>query len=229
MKKFYGYYDNGNFRVGCSGASVYVYDQNDTELARFKDIKYAYTGAFQPNTNIFVAKSTEGSLAIYDLDKLELKKKIIITRIGAQDEGFAFTPDGQFFYNIEKTVTSTRTSLAIYRTSDFELEQRCYTNHETMFLEYLEFDGCENNCYAFGYMRGDDGVFAYGFIGILSTTEVSEIKALPKDFANFVSWYKNWEISGYSEKSYNEHYLTKNGVKSTPGMLTLKDIYTKLP
>ena len=49
MKKFYGYYDNGNFRVGCSGASVYVYDQNDTELARFKDIKYAYTGAFQVN------------------------------------------------------------------------------------------------------------------------------------------------------------------------------------
>ena len=43
MKKFGGFYENEKFKVGCNGASIYVYDTNDIELARFKDIQYAYT------------------------------------------------------------------------------------------------------------------------------------------------------------------------------------------
>ena len=101
MKKFWGYYDNGEYRIGCNGSAIYVYDRNNNELIRYKDIPYVYVGAFKPGTNIFIAKSTEGYLAVYDLDQDELKKKIAITRIGAQDEGFAFSPDGVFFYNIE--------------------------------------------------------------------------------------------------------------------------------
>lgn len=38
--------------------------------------KYAYEGAFRTGTNIFFAKSTDGSLAVYDLEKMELVKKI---------------------------------------------------------------------------------------------------------------------------------------------------------
>lgn len=119
MRKFWGFYDNGRYRVACSGTNIYVYDHNGKELGKFRDISYAYTGAFKPGTNIFVAKSTEGALAVYDLDVMKLVKKILITRVGAQDEGFAFSPDGTLFYNIEKTVDSTRTQLTIYRTSDF--------------------------------------------------------------------------------------------------------------
>lgn len=53
MRKFVGYYDNGTYRVGCNGAAIYVYNQNNQELARFKDIKYAYRGKFLPDSNIF--------------------------------------------------------------------------------------------------------------------------------------------------------------------------------
>ena len=125
LRNFWGLFDNGLYRVGCNGTTIYVFDQENRELAKFKDITYAYHGAFQPNTNIFVAKSIAGKLAVYDLDRLTLKKKISITRIGAQDEGFAFSPDGMYFYNIEKPVTSIRTQLAIYDTSDFQKKKFC--------------------------------------------------------------------------------------------------------
>ncbi|MCI9446129.1 MAG: hypothetical protein HFH36_01805 [Lachnospiraceae bacterium] len=48
MRNFWGFYDNGIYRVGCNGATIYVYGQDRKELGRFKDIPYAYCGAFQP-------------------------------------------------------------------------------------------------------------------------------------------------------------------------------------
>lgn len=41
-------------------------------------------------------------------------KKILVTRIGAQDEGFAFSPDGKYLYNVEKPKNSTETRLTEY-------------------------------------------------------------------------------------------------------------------
>jgi hypothetical protein len=41
MKRFWSYIENEQFAVGCTGQTVYVYDKSGTELARFKDLKYA--------------------------------------------------------------------------------------------------------------------------------------------------------------------------------------------
>ena len=57
MPKFYAFFDNGTYKVGCTGGSIYVFDQNNTELARFKGLSCIYQGAFRPGTNVFVAKS----------------------------------------------------------------------------------------------------------------------------------------------------------------------------
>ena len=91
MPKFYAFFDNGTYKVGCTGGSIYVFDQNDQELARFKGLSCIYQGAFRPGTNVFVAKSNVGYLLVYDLDTLSLLRKVSITRIGAQDSGFAFS------------------------------------------------------------------------------------------------------------------------------------------
>ena len=83
MRKFWGFYKNRSYSVGCNGGSIYIYGQNGKELAKFKDFPYAYTAAFKPNSNIVAVKSTEGYLGFYDLDSLSLIKKIIVTRLGA--------------------------------------------------------------------------------------------------------------------------------------------------
>ncbi|MBQ9413894.1 MAG: hypothetical protein IJU16_02065, partial [Clostridia bacterium] len=138
MRQFWGFYDNGTYRVGCNGRTVYVYDQHDRELAQFRDFPYVYAGAFQPHTNRFVAKSKAGLLGVYDLDRLTLIKKIVITHIGTQDGGFAFTPDGAYFYNIEMPKDTWETQLTIYRTSDFEIEKILFQD-DTLALNTIEF------------------------------------------------------------------------------------------
>ena len=44
MRKFWGLYKNDKYIVGCNGATVYVYDTDWKELAKFNDFPYAYNG-----------------------------------------------------------------------------------------------------------------------------------------------------------------------------------------
>ncbi|MBS3948504.1 MAG: hypothetical protein KGZ57_09470 [Dethiobacter sp.] len=64
MRKFVGYINNDRFAIGCTGQSVYVYDDMGNELKKFNDITYAYTPLFCPEKNIFIVKSTAGKLAL---------------------------------------------------------------------------------------------------------------------------------------------------------------------
>lgn len=223
MRKFWSFLDNGTYRVGCNGATLYVYDQDNRELAKFKDIRYAYTGAFHPSKNIFALKSTEGGLAFYDLDRMCLLKKIVYTRLGAQDEGFAFTPDGRYFLNIEKPVLSYRTELTIYDTETFDVVKRMFQGEDIMVLECLEFSKTTPDCFVLGFLRGEDGVFAQGFIGKLREASVSDLRKLPEDRYDYLQWYKHWEHSGYAEKELEwshpilkdaaeRHHMTLEGV-----------------
>ena len=201
MKKFWGFYDNGIYRVGCNGATIYIYDQTDKELYKFKDIKDAYEGTFHPSRNMFVAKSTEGSLAVYDLDRKELVRKIVITRIGGQDDGYAFSPDGTLFYNIERPVRTIRTQLTVYRTSDFEVVSTYFSEDEISVLKHIEFDANTGECYLSGFMRSAKGIFDYGFIGKLSNGSLSDIKKLTRPEHDYVNNYKKWGLSGYTENA----------------------------
>ncbi|MBQ3545543.1 MAG: hypothetical protein IJA34_11255 [Lachnospiraceae bacterium] len=200
MRKFWGFYDNGTYRVGCNGSSIYVYDQNNKEINRFKDIKSAYVGVFQPGTNIFVAKSIEGLLAVYDFDRSLLLKKIVITKSIAQDQGITFSPDGKKLYNIEKPLRSTRTQLTVYNTFDYTVLNTLFADEEQMHLECLEFSKDDEKAYILGFMRDESGIYEYGFIGRFSEEHIFEIKSLNKEQYTYIRSYKSWEQSGYTEK-----------------------------
>lgn len=225
MRKFWGFYDNGTYRVGCNGSSIYVYDQNNRELNRFKDIKYAYVGVFQPGTNIFVAKSTEGSLAIYDLEKSMLLKKIVITQHGAQDEGIVFSPDGKKLYNIEKPFRSTRTQLTVYQTSDYTVLNTLFADETQMHLECLEFNKDDEKGYMLGFMRDESGFFEYGFIGRYSGECISEIKRINRNEYIYIQAYKSWEQSGYTEKKLEWSSIKRYSEKPH---VSLEQVYRQL-
>ena len=116
------------------------------------------------------------------MNSLSLLKKITVTRIGAQDEGFSFSPDGRFFYNIEKPITSIRTQLGIYETESFERIKTLFADDIRMVLESLEFDVETNRCYVLGFMRDDENVFDYGFVAIFDSEEhiIHNIHAIDK-------------------------------------------------
>lgn len=225
MRKFWGFYDNGTYRVGCNGSSIYVYDQNNKELGRFKDIKYAYVGVFQPGTNIFVAKSTEGSLAIYDLEKSVLLKKIVFTQNGAQDEGIVFSPDGNKLYNIEKPFSSTKTQLTVYQTFDYTISNTLFANETQLHLDCLEFSTDDEKGYILGFVRDESGIFEYGFIGRFYGESISEIKRLNHEEYDYIQAYKSWDRSGYTDKKLEWSRLKKYSEKPH---VTLGQVYKQL-
>ncbi len=201
MRNFWGYYENGKYRVGCTGGTVYIYDSENNELAKFRDVKNAYTAKFLPNTNTVVVKTTGGSLAVYSLDKLELVKKIVITRIGAQDEGFSFSPDGKYLYNIEKPYFSTQTRLTKYFTSDFKVAEILFESDKNIYLQDIEFDRNTGKRFILGFMRDFIGIYDYGFIGELINNRIENIKRLNRDTYDYIRAYKSWEMYGFTKKS----------------------------
>ena len=153
MRKFWGYTENENFRVGCTGQTTYVYDKNNNELARFKkDILYGYLPMFKPNSNILVVKSNEGRLAIYNLDTLSLVKKFRYTSVvGGCDNSMCFSKDGKLFYNIESHI-ECYTRLTVYDAETFEPIKRLFEGTEDeQILDHVECDKENGNIYTWLY------------------------------------------------------------------------------
>lgn len=234
MKKFYGFFDNGKYKVGCNGGTIYVYDQNDVELIRFKGLSCTYKGAFRPETNLFVAKSIDGVLTVCDLDALSIIKKINI-HASAQDEGFAFSASGDLFYNIEKPVTSTRTQLTVYDGITFDKKAVYFENDESMFIQHIE--TYPNEIYLFGYIRGDSSVAKYPFAAKFADGKVVDIREIKSKLYEtpgrmmiwfdtdyeYVKIYKDWELHGFSEKEAQSHECLMQ--KSQPPKVSIKRIW----
>lgn len=227
MRKFWGFYQNDSYSVGCNGGTVYIYDVNGKELAKFKDFSYAYKAVFMPNTNIIAVKSTIGYLGFYDLEKLLLVKKITVTTIGAQDEGFAFSIDGKYFYNIEKPNESIHTQLGIYETTSFTKVSTLFEDNKKMVLEHLECDDETGDVYVLGFMRDERGVFDYGFVAKYNQEKqvIDNICTIDKDY-EYLKAYKKWEMMGFTDKSleWNSTLNKLEKIKKT----SIKEMYNKL-
>lgn len=227
MRKFSGYYKNEHYSVGCNGKTVYIYDSKNKEIAKFSDFPYAYNAAFMPNKNIIAVKSTEGSLGFYDLEKLSLIKLYTITKSGAQDEGFAFSPDGKFFYNIEKPKSSTQTELAIYETESFTKVDTLFADNEKMVLDCLEFDPETGVCYVLGFMRNEEGIIDYGFAAIFDRENktVTDIRRLDHKTYEYFEAYKSWELDGFTEKGLESNFILSelSKIKKT----SIKEVFDK--
>lgn len=231
MRKFWGYYSNGKYSVGCSGGSVYVFDSNGNEIKRFKDFPYAYYAAFMPGRNIIAVKTTGGHLGFYDLDTLSLIKKHTITTIGSQDDGFVFSPDGRYFYNIERPVYSTETQLGIYETGSFSKIHSLFSDNKIMELCYIETDAETGRYYVLGFMRDENkGWSDYDYVGIFDPDklEIISIIRIDEDEYWYLEGYKSWEKSGFTEKAFEYSWaLNKPASISDVRKTSIKEVFEK--
>lgn len=211
MKKYQGYAQNEKFKVGLNGKTVYIFDNDENELARFQDAPYMYRGKFIPNTNTLVVKSTAGWLLFYDLDNLALIKKIRFSNIGSQTKNFAITQDGKYLYNIESPNYSTRTQLTKYDLGTLKPVITSFHNSETIFLEYVEISN--EIIFLFGFMRNDKGIKDYGFIGqykeIGEKCVLRDGKRIADAVYEKISQYKGCEDFGFTQKSLGYNDLEK--------------------
>lgn len=197
MKNFWTYIKNEKFAIGCTGQTVYVYDKNENELAKFKDLKYAYRAMFCPNKNIFAVKSTEPYIAFYSLDKMQLLKKIKLKNTHSpQDDGFCFSPDGKQFLNLE-FLDDLTSNLVIYDTEKFEEIARIFIG-ENAVLNHIEYDEKNRAYYVLGYLRSKQDN-EYCIFEIKNNKVIGKKRILEEQAQNLQN-SKQYQLSGYTEK-----------------------------
>lgn len=198
MKNFVGFASNDNYSVGCTGRTVYLLDKDGRELAKFKDLAYAYAPMISPDGKIFVVKSTDGRLAVYSLETRSLLKKFRFSkRNAAQDQNFCFSPDSREFYNIECHADSLKTALSIYDTSDFSLKKRILHDDYNTVLSAVEYSAEENRILLLGYMREkESGVACRFFVGELLDDKLQNIVYISSKEFSFYRYCKDCEKYG---------------------------------
>ena len=201
MRKFWGYTFKGNYAAGCTGGTVYIYDFSGTELAKFKDIPSVYSSVFSPDGNLLVTRSTRAYFGVYSLNPLELKYKIRFSNVnGGQDDGYAFSKDSAYFYNIERQKSSTNHAISIYDTSTFERIAMFLENDNQIEPCYIEPD--ENGqLFVLGFLRGENGVINKGFVSKFDHSGLKELRELPEETFDFYSTFKHLELHGFTDKA----------------------------
>ena len=214
---FWSLISNGEYIVGTTGQTVYVYDSNNTELAKFKDLKYAYTPVLSPKGDIFVVKSTDGRMAVYSLNDLTLIKKFRYSKVtSSQDDGLCFNADGNELYNIERHTYSYSSALSIYDTKDFSLKKRLF--YEDRFTELcdIEYDTTSDTFYIIGFFRDkNSGVANERYIAKLVNDNLTDIIVISnKEFVNCTE-YKNLLRFGESDFA-KEFFITNPDIILSP-------------
>ena len=198
VKKFWGFYSNGTYQVGCQEHTMYLYDAAGRELARFKDLRYAPLGAFQPGTNRFLLRSTAGRIAVYDCDERKLLKKFDFSTVHfAQDDGFCFAPDGKYFYNIERFPVDIKTRLRVYETESFTPVRELGEKN----LSEILYDESRDRVQLLYFTRSADGCFDQGYVGTLEGETIAMLRRLSEEEYEFLRGWLSLRNSGFTEKA----------------------------
>ena len=203
MRRYWSLIGNDKYNIGCTGQTVYLLDKQDREIAKFKDLPYAYTPGISPKGDIFVVKTGEGRLAVYSFSPPALIRKFRYSKVdGSQDDNFCFSSDGKEFYNIERHIDSTKTALSIYDTSDFSLKRRILDKDFSRVLSGIEYDDKTKSFFLIGYLRNKDGIASKFYVGKLNGNELDDVVSISQNEHDFYLSYIRLKMSGFSEKAY---------------------------
>ena len=228
MPSFWSYIGNGQHSVGCTGQSVYLYDKNGTELARFNGLRYVYQAAISPGGDHFVTVSVEGILSVYSINPPALIKKFRCSKTGCTgDEGFCFSSDGSVLYNIEHHVDEFRTELSVYNTADYSLKRRMLDSDGALMLTGIENGKDGDEIFLLGYFRNDEGIAARFFVGKLIGDELRETVFVPEKDYDFFSGYLELRRFGFTKKKYDWSYIDADLDSLKAADLRLSDLWEK--
>ena len=172
MPRFVNYISGVCYDIGCTGQTVYVYDKNGTELAKFRDLKYAYYAAISPLGDIFAVKSADGRLAVYSFETLALVKKFRFSGVKcAQDDGFCFMGDGKYFINVERQGDDLHSAISVYDVADFSVVSQFLFGDGMMAEDIGEIDG---ELCVLGFYRDADMTLTGRFVAKYKDGVISE-------------------------------------------------------
>ena len=227
MRNFGGYVSNGEFSVGCTGRTVYIYDKDNNELGQFKDITYGYKPLISPDGKMVAVKSTEGRFAVYSLETVSLIKKFRFSKVdGAQDDNFCFSPDSKFLINLERQIDSLHSAISVYDTIDFSLVNQIILSRDMM-LSNIEYDEESASYYVLGFERGADRCASKFFVAQLVDLQIVNITYIPEEENWSYRYNKSLKISGFTKKA-NEFSRSNYALEDLkPKKRSLAELYNR--
>lgn len=208
MKKYVTNISNDRFAVGTTGSKVCVFDKGGKEIAVFRDLKYAYDAAFSPDGARLAVKTTDGVLALYSLEDMELIGKI---RFGAapQDNGFCFTGGGDRLINVAMHEGPRRYEIKAYNAANLTEEETLFVSENRSVLEVEYADG---DLYVLGL---EDGTRP--FVGRLFEGRIDPFFEITDNDWTFLSY---WAVlinrRGCTEASYSSSMLAGLSASGIP-------------
>lgn len=207
-KPFVSLISNERFQLGCTGQTVYVLDSAGNELAKFKDMSYAYYAALHPGGEIAAVCSNNGVMAIYSLSELRLITTFRVSAVKdtATDRIPVFSPDGKYLYHIEgRKGDSLNDRLSIYSTVDYKPVSRLFEQGQKTVFRSIEFDqtGC---LFLLGYFRKENR--NEYFVSRLTGEILQDVRLLGKNTYDFYSSAVHLKQVGFTESVFRWSLFT---------------------
>ena len=201
-KSFVSLISNDRFQLGCTGQTVYVLDAAGNELAKFRDMTYAYYPALHPDGEVAAVSSNTGIMAVYSLSELRLITKFRVSAAeAAQTDSIpCFSPDGKYLYHIEgRKGDSLNSRLTIYSTTDYQPVARLFEQGQKIMLSCIEID--QDGCvYLLGYFRKEKrNEF---FVAKLMEQALQEVRPLDMDTYDFYESAVFLKQQGFTETAF---------------------------
>lgn len=223
MPSFWTYITNGKYSVGCTGQTVYVYDKDGNEKARFKDLTYAYCAEISPDSKTLAVKATDGRLAVYSLEKMKLIKKFRFSKVdGGHHEGFCFSADGSFLFNLESHGDGFERCLALYETENFNLIRQLFYGKE-MYLSCIEYDAAFDSYFVIGILYRKFRKNKY-FAAEFKDDELKNVTDIKEKEYDFYNKFKDLEKSGFTKKKYRWSYMDESLEELSSQKLKISDL-----
>lgn len=158
---------NENYKVIASGGSITILDNDEKVINKITKLSRVYEVRFRPYSNEIVAKPIVGPLLVYDLDKIELIKKINVDSSNAQDYDIEYSSDGLKLYNIECCDNDLVTQIVVYNAGDYSVDAVLFQANDNFNPRYLEVNDA-GTIYVIGVNENKS------YIAILSENSLSE-------------------------------------------------------
>ncbi len=223
MRKAYSIYDNGKYKV-CMTGTLWIYDSKEELVGRFTETPYSYKGAFVPGTNLFVSRTNECHIVVYDLDKMEMVRKIKTSNVDADElGGFCFSPDGRYYYCIEAHWNDwLSTQLSIYSIPDFKRVKTCFADEKKTVLKFIEAEA-SGDFYVIGFDRGD--VRNIYFTGRLVNDSIVDKREYSDKWSTVTSYF-DWKLRNFTNRNL-DGALKRSGLDKAPVNISIKEFHEK--
>lgn len=194
---------NDQYQIACTGQTVYVLDQTGNELARFRDMTYAYYPALHPKGDTAAVFSNNGVMAVYSLSELSMIVKFRVSAVNdtQTDRIPCFSPDGQYLYHIEgRKHDSLNSRLSVYSTVDYQPVFRLFEQGPKTVFSCMEFDQETGILFLLGFYRQENSN-AY-FVAKLNGQSLQDVRPLDPRTYEFYRSAIRLKQSGFTEYAY---------------------------